>query len=94
MFEKVKRERILFLTGAISLALAVLVLTIIPFIINNFVQDSFVSINGVKFASCIFYFVTLLCFLFSQRYINIQINWIIITLVYYILFQILVKIIM
>lgn len=94
MFEKPKKERILFLTGAVSLALAVLVLTIIPFIINNFVQDSFVSVNGVKFASCIFYFVTLLCFLFSSRYINIQINWIIITLIYYILFQILIKIIM
>ncbi len=94
MFEKPKRERILFLTGTISLALAVLVLTIIPFVINNFMQDTFISVNGVKFASCIFYFVTLLCFLFSSRYINIQINWIIITLIYYILFQILIKIIM
>ncbi len=94
MFKKVKKERVLFLTGAVLLALAVLTLTIIPFIVNNFTADAYVSVNGVKYTSGILYFLTLLCFMFSSHYINIQINWIIITLIYYILFQILIKIIM
>lgn len=94
MINNIKKERILFLLGAIFLALAVLILTIMPFIINNFTADTYVSTKGVKLASIVLYLLTIICFLFSFRYIKMQINWIIITFIYYVLFQILVKIIM
>ena len=87
----IEKERIFFMTGAVFLAAAVLILTIMPYLINNFTANIYVSVNGVKFASCIFYLLTLLCFLFSSHYIKMQINWILITLAYYIIFQVLVK---
>jgi len=93
IFKNIKRERILFMTGAVLLALAVLVLTILPYLINNFTADTYVSTKGVKVSSYIFYFLTFLCFLFSPRYTTLQIKWLSITLIYYIAFQILIKLI-
>ena len=93
MLDKIKKERILLLLGAVFLALAVLILTIVPFVVNNFIADAFVSINSVKNISITLYILTIICFLYSFRYIKMQINWIIIIFIYYALFQILVKII-
>lgn len=93
VFKSTKRERVLFLTGAVSLAFAVLVLTIIPYLVNNFTADRYISTGGVKIASITFYILTFLCFIFSSHYVKMQINWILITLAYYITFQVLVKLI-
>ena len=43
----IEKERIFFMTGAVFLAAAVLILTIMPYLINNFTANIYVSVNGV-----------------------------------------------
>lgn len=92
MSKKAKIQKILFSTGSIALALAVLSVTILPLVVNHFMMGTYIPVLYFKIISGVFYFVTLLAYIFSSRYANMQINWILITFAYYILFQILAKI--
>ena len=86
-----KIQKILFSIGSIALALAVLSVTILPFLVNHFMMGTYIPVLYFKIISGIFYFVALLAYVFSSRYSNMQINWILITFAYFILFQILAK---
>ena len=93
MLSRLKREKFLFSTGCIALAIAVLSVTIAPYLINNFASNIFASIEKFQNFSFVFYGIALFCYLFSTKYAKMQINWILIVFAYFILFQILVKII-
>lgn len=93
MLNRLKRERILFSLGCIAIAIAVLSVTIAPYLINNFAPNIFASMGKFQNFSFIFYGIAIFCYLFSQKYQKLQIKWILIAFAYFILFQILVKII-
>lgn len=92
MLTKQKREKILFSTGCIAIAIAVLSVTIVPFLLNNFTQSVFLSIFKLQIFSAIFYAIAIVCFLFSSEYSEDQINWILIAFGYFIIFQVVAKI--
>ena len=84
-----KLEKALFSLGSVALAAAVLSITIAPFIVNHFMMGTYIPILNFRVVSGIFYLITLVCYLFSS---NVQINWIIITFMYFVAFQVLAKI--
>lgn len=89
--ENIKKDKILFSVGSLALAFAVLSITIAPFIVNFFMLNTYVPIANFKIVSGVFYAISLICYLFSSEHSDIQINWIIITFIYFIAFQVLAK---
>lgn len=87
-----KLEKILFSLGSVTLAAAVLSITIAPFFVNQFMPVTYIPILNFKVFSGIFYFVSIVCYIFSSTHSNLQIKWIIITFIYFIAFQIIAKI--
>lgn len=87
-----KLEKALFSLGSVALAAAVLSITIAPFIVNHFMMGTYIPILNFRVVSGIFYLITLVCYLFSSSHSNVQINWIIITFMYFVAFQVLAKI--
>ncbi len=86
-----KRDKILFSAGSFALALAVLSITIAPYVVNYFMLNTYIPIAHFITFSGVLYFIALVCYLFSSSYSTIQINWIIITFLYFVAFQVLAK---
>lgn len=91
MISRKKRQKFCFAAGCIALTCAILSLTVFPLVINNYMPKIFVPVLRYKFYALVFYVATIGFFLFSRKYTAFQIKWIIITAVYYIVFQIFVK---
>lgn len=86
-----KKERPIFLLGCVFLAMGVLSVTILPYVVNNFIQDSFISIFRIRNFCFAFYALSLICYLFSGEYTKEQIQWVLITFGYYVVFQVIAK---
>lgn len=93
MYQKAKTQKILFSTGSVVLALAVLSLTIVPFFVNHFAKELYIPVLYFKICAAVLYLISLICYVFSSRYSNLQINWILAAFIYFILFQLVAKII-
>lgn len=93
MLETFKTKKFLFLLGCAALVIAVLSVTIAPYLTSVFSKNLFISVYKFQWVSFVFYAITLFSFLFSSKYVKKQINWILITCAYFIIFQVIVKII-
>ncbi len=86
-----KKDKILFSAGSFALALAVLSITIAPFVVNYFMLTAYVPVLNFQIISGIFYAIALVCYFFSSEHAQQQTNWILITFLYYVVFQVLAK---
>lgn len=81
----------MFLAGCVFLAAAVLSVTIVPYIVNNFIQDAFISVFTLTNLCFTFFGLSLICYLFSDKYSKEQIQWVLINFAYYVIFQVMAK---
>ena len=90
---KADKDRLLFFIGTGLLIIAIIEVTVLPYVLNLYFPTLFVPQDKHKTAVGYIYMLAFMSYFFSIGYYKKQITTLIIIFVYYILFQYLVSLI-